>query len=73
LPLAGFGPAIPTIKKPKTYVIDRTVTGIDHQPLLVTKSWRIRWADRVARIGKKRKAYRVLVTKTEGRKTILKE
>jgi len=73
LPLAGFGPAIPAIKKPKPYAIDRAVTGIDHQPLLVTKSWRIRWTDRVARIGKKRKAYRVLVTKTEGRKTILKE
>jgi hypothetical protein len=68
---AGFEPAIPAIKRPQTYAIDRAVTGIDHQPLLAIKSRRIRGADRVARMGKRRNAYRVLVVKTEGKKRTL--
>jgi hypothetical protein len=28
MPLAGFEPAIPSIKRPQTYAFDRTVTGI---------------------------------------------
>jgi len=28
MPTAGFKPAIPAIKRPQTYALDRTVTGI---------------------------------------------
>jgi len=36
----------------------------------VTKSRRIRWAGHVARMGKKRGVYRVLVGKTEGKRPL---
>jgi hypothetical protein len=28
MPLAGFEPATPAIKRPKTYALDRAITGI---------------------------------------------
>jgi hypothetical protein len=34
----------------------------------IIKSRRMRWAGHVARMGKKRNAYRILVRKTEGKK-----
>ena len=36
----------------------------------VIKSWRIRWAGHVARIGERRVVYRVLVGKSEGKKPL---
>jgi hypothetical protein len=35
--------------------------------------WRMRWAGHVARMGKKRNAYRLLVGKSEGRRPLLKQ
>jgi hypothetical protein len=34
----------------------------------IIKSWRMRWAGHVARMGEKRNAYRLLVGKPEGKK-----
>jgi hypothetical protein len=36
----------------------------------IIKSRRIRWADHVARMGKKRNAYRLLVGKSEGKRPL---
>jgi hypothetical protein len=68
VPSTGFQPDIPAIKWPKTYAIKHAVTGIDHQPLLVIKSRTSRWADRVARMGKRINAYIVLGLKNKGKK-----
>jgi hypothetical protein len=38
----------------------------------IIKSRRIRWADHVARMGKKRNAYRLLLGKPEGKETTRK-
>jgi hypothetical protein len=34
------------------------------------KSWRVRWAGRVARIGEKRNAYKILVGKAEAKRPL---
>jgi hypothetical protein len=36
----------------------------------IVKSWRMRWAGHVARMGEKRKAYRLLVGKPEGKRSL---
>jgi hypothetical protein len=48
----------------------RKMHNEDHPPrkIRVRKSRRMRWRGHVARMGKKRYAYRVLVGKTEGRR-----
>jgi len=35
MPLAGFEPKIPTIKRPQTYALDRTATGIGYPEKLL--------------------------------------
>jgi hypothetical protein len=36
----------------------------------IIKSWRMRWAGHVARMGEKRNAYRLLVGKPEGKRLL---
>jgi hypothetical protein len=38
--------------------------------IIIIKSWRMRWAEHVARMGEKRNAYRLLVGKPEGKRPL---
>jgi hypothetical protein len=45
MPSAGFEPAIPVIKRPQTYALDRTATGIGY--LLKLLGWIVqRWVEK---------------------------
>jgi hypothetical protein len=69
MPSAGFESTIPAIKRPQTYAVDGTVTGIDQNVNRAIKL-RMRWAGHVTCRGKRRGAYRVLVGKREGRRPL---
>jgi hypothetical protein len=64
-----FGPKRDEVTRGWRKLLDEELHNLYSSPNIIrmSKSWRMRWARHVARVGEKKNSYRVLVGKPEGK------